>query len=164
MSSLTGNPLKNKAQKRSPWLKNFLAKLWISEQNSSGKNQRDSFRLKIEDEEQPLTVRLTLQNGRTYHARVDDVSAGGFSSVFFEPIFFQPGETVQVDLQLPLDRVHSIKARGIFVNEEGNFKINRFRFEESMDEEGRDLIHQYVFKKQFEKIRKKESTNLAAVS
>ncbi len=119
--------------------------------------------MKIEDE-QPLTVRLTLKNGRTYHAQVDDVSAGGFSSVFFEPIFFQPGETVQVDLQLPLDRVHSIKTQGRFVNEKGNFKINRFRFEESMDDEGRDLIHQYVFKKQFEKIREKESADMAGVS
>lgn len=142
---------------KEPWFKKLFQKNRDFASAQERREKRNAYRLNLV-EIGPTAMTATIENGTVSRAVLNDLSAGGFSCIRPKLNDLCVGYRVKVWFDLPLDEPASIKTEAVLVNEKGdesrNFKIEGFKFSDSLDEESRDLIHQFIIRKQFEVAKK----------
>lgn len=122
----------------------------------NGLEKRDTYRFDLSDC-YPIKLMMIIDDIILKKGVVQDLSAGGFSCDFFEPINLLIGQKVHVRFKLAMEDPAIIKTEAIYLGIKGrgryDSKIIQFHFADTMRESDQDKIHQYILIKQLEIFR-----------
>lgn len=127
-----------------------------SETRYNGLEKRDTYRFNLSH---CYPIKLTMIIGDIILKKgiIKDLSAGGLTCDFFEPINLSISEQVHFRFQLVTEETAIIKTEAIYLGVNGSgfngAKIHRFDFSETISESDQDRIHQYILIKQLEIFR-----------
>ena len=165
MATMTAHNGKTQAFPKPPWFKSFFKKFRESVPAANPLERRNAYRLRVLGMgSESMFVIVDDKFGAYIH----DLSADGFSCEFQGKSGFRVGQRIRIELTLPLDEPITIQTEALLVsqrkNEDAPLVIQGFEFSPDMDEESRDLIHQFIIRKQLELIRGAGISRLAAMS
>ncbi|KMP12168.1 hypothetical protein UZ36_01725 [Candidatus Nitromaritima sp. SCGC AAA799-C22] len=129
-------------------------------------DQSDFYQLDLSDLE-PIEATVALPDGITFQTVLHDLGASGFTCQMRRKMTVSRDQIVSILFVLPLEEPVLMEAKAIMsgqsLNGSPDTRLGRFRFTHGMDEEDRDLIHQFVLKKQIEIIRRDRKVETSAV-
>ncbi|MBI4384241.1 MAG: PilZ domain-containing protein [Nitrospinae bacterium] len=141
-------------------MKKIFAKTSVSIPPANWEERRDAYRLDLA-KTVPHKIHAVIENGTAVGGVLRDLSARGFSCELPKSANLPKGYTVKVSFRLPLDESRLIKTEAVYINRkdavDGRSPVEAFDFSENLDEATRDLIHQFIIRKQLESIRENKS-------
>ncbi len=144
---------------KTPWYKRLFSRrndsVLIPQEN------RQCFRLNIE-ETFPMEAMLMTRKGEIITSDIHDLSAGGVSLKFYEPMT-DGLDKVKIKIGLPNERPVVLEAKADYINKRNNgtplSKILGFKFTSGLDVDSEDMIHQFILKKQIDWIRRQDHSS-----
>ncbi|MBI4388811.1 MAG: PilZ domain-containing protein [Nitrospinae bacterium] len=141
-------------------MKKIFAKTSAAPPPANWEERRDAYRLDLE-KSVPHKIHAVIENGTVIGGVLRDLSARGFSCELSKSANLPKGYPVKVSFRLPFDESRLIKTEAVYINRkdagDGRFPVEAFDFSEKLDETTRDLIHQFIIRKQLESIRENKS-------
>ena len=128
-------------------------------------DQSDFYLLDLGDLE-PIEATITLPDGITFLTVLHDLGASGFTCQMRQHRAVKD-QMVSILYVLPGEEPVLMEAKAIMTGQTLNgspqTRVGKFRFTYSMDEQDRELIHQFVLKKQIEMIRRNRKLETSLV-
>lgn len=121
--------------------------------------KRQSFRLPLSGT--TIQAQLLTRKGDSIRSILYDLSAGGFSCNAPLTNTLAEKENVRIRFRLPMEEEVIIDTQAVFLaesNKASGGQIARFQFSYMMEEDTRDLIHEFVLKSQLEQLNPKRKT------
>ena len=138
-----------------PWIQSLISRI-RSPKLTDYSYRRDSYRLPIYEPNAPQIL-LTKEEGKFLSAEFQDLSAGGFACQLKNPMECSIGEEIRIAISLPIQGVPIIKTHATLVYKSESENHYGFKFSEYMGEDSRDMIHQFIIRRQFEIIKENKA-------
>jgi len=139
------------------WVRKMLPDNDIETECVRPRERRTAFRFTFAASDS-LSAQIKFRTFQKLSIPLQDLSAGGFSCIFLQPLPLEFGDRVRLSFTLPLEKQFFIEGQarflGIIPGKESGIPVNRFEFTSSLTERDRDHIHHFILKKQLDQIRK----------